>query len=1097
MKQKKGVFFSTDALMALSVIMLTMLIVVPFVLYAPKEKYIESDLIEVMSTLKIGDINDSYVEKLIKNGNITDLNDTILEQIGKLYIENINISINLSKTILNYVNISDNSSNIGIWCQGELLASKNISAYKNAETINIERKIISGIQNNTNFSSVTGYSGRAYLSSKAFTEHFYFGGYIGDGNISLIFNISGNATDAWFEVAVNNPFDIYINGNFSGSYPNSTEFTPVKRNLTAYAQEHFQEGENLIEFIGNNLYIAGGYIKVLYTSENLTNGNGKYNFPGVEGIINVYDSFYIPSNLTEMNISLHMNTSFEAFLTIGNVTVFNGSTNDEEYINRNDSTLSSKLNYSELSGKTVPIRLGLKNVSYGVDRKVDVFSVTDISGSMDDGCGWGCNEFSCTSCNSNCPICEAKNATKVLIDIILNATGNNIGLVGYESSAENDDFHNLTDDNESLINHMYTQWDANGGTCICCGINKAVQEFNSNYQRILCKKCNEGIVAYYKFEDNVLDSSGRGNDGNSNGNPVYVDGTEDKGIELDGNDWIGVPDTDDINTDTHAKRTIIAWFNVTDKDIADKQVIYEEGGGSRGLNIYIYQGKLFVGGWNEPAGESNWQGTWLNTSSINNNQWHQVALVLNGTSSLENEVFKGYIDGVEFSNGSGSQLWDHGGDIQIGRNEGTKFHDGDDNSDGEYFTGVIDEIKIYNRVLNATEIQGIPLSNVCGDGWKNSTEDCDDGNNDNFDGCNENCSLEKRYWSMVVMSDGHATTRCNNAQSDFNDDGSVDEEDDAIQASCDAYSDYGIEVHSVGFGSGADENLLKNISECGNGLYNHSDVGNLEKIYQEIANRILKASYFEQTVNATEGVKTFLYPDSYIKFNYTIPKIKSGLYVTVERLFEDNQTGNFSVPFGYDIVEATAISYSGPRWTSLLRINNSVDDAVFYNLSDYKKEYIKLGDPYAIKIPLDLINKTSLNIINLLTGVSHSNQTVGSVSNKIIYTLLKGMISYSSISAYAEGCEWFIQFEDDTNTTMKVPYDYSKEKDCYYNETSIMYDENDAIQEAVFKLLESLDFDSDGKVNSKFTDQDLVIGYSEVIGIPFGYSVDMEVRSWS
>ena len=108
--------------------------------------------------------------------------------------------------------------------------------------------------------------------------------------------------------------------------------------------------------------------------------------------------------------------------------------------------------------------------------------------------------------------------------------------------------------------------------------------------------------------------------------------------------------------------------------LQEKQTIYEQGGTTRGLNIYIYGGSLYVGGWNEPSNESNWNpGTFLSTSSIENNTWYHVALTLNGGSSVSSNVFKGYLNGVEFGSGDGSKLWNHGGDVSIARSRIPNF----------------------------------------------------------------------------------------------------------------------------------------------------------------------------------------------------------------------------------------------------------------------------------------------------------------------------------------------------------------------------------------------------------------------------------------
>lgn len=170
-------------------------------------------------------------------------------------------------------------------------------------------------------------------------------------------------------------------------------------------------------------------------------------------------------------------------------------------------------------------------------------------------------------------------------------------------------------------------------------------------------------------------------------------------LSFDGNnDWVKINNSGDINTGSnHTQKTIEAWFKVNNKDLTSyKQTIYEQGGTVRGLNIYVYNGKLYVGGWNEP--ESGWNpGTWLSTSNIQSDTWHHVALTLSGGNSVTNNAFRGYLDGVEFGTGNkqGSKLWNHPGGIGIGRNADTKFHSGDYNS-ARYFAGSIDEVRLWN-----------------------------------------------------------------------------------------------------------------------------------------------------------------------------------------------------------------------------------------------------------------------------------------------------------------------------------------------------------------------------------------------------------------
>jgi hypothetical protein len=82
-----------------------------------------------------------------------------------------------------------------------------------------------------------------------------------------------------------------------------------------------------------------------------------------------------------------------------------------------------------------------------------------------------------------------------------------------------------------------------------------------------------------------------------------------------------------------------------------------------------------------------------------------VALVLNGSSTLQADALAAYLDGTKFASGSGSQLWAREDDIGIGRVDGsTKFHTGNSGKDGDGFAGMIDDVRVYNRVLSASEV---------------------------------------------------------------------------------------------------------------------------------------------------------------------------------------------------------------------------------------------------------------------------------------------------------------------------------------------------------------------------------------------------------
>jgi len=95
------------------------------------------------------------------------------------------------------------------------------------------------------------------------------------------------------------------------------------------------------------------------------------------------------------------------------------------------------------------------------------------------------------------------------------------------------------------------------------------------------------VAANWTFNDGSADDTSKKKlNGNIVGAPKAVDGIAGKALKFDGeDDGIKVPDSADINTvGPYTNRTIAALFNCDNVGIDDrKQVIYEEGGRTRGL----------------------------------------------------------------------------------------------------------------------------------------------------------------------------------------------------------------------------------------------------------------------------------------------------------------------------------------------------------------------------------------------------------------------------------------------------------------------------------------------------------------------------------
>lgn len=881
-KNKKAVFFSTDALIALIIIFLSILVIFPAVMYSKHESDVSSDVIKVLSSLKIGELNNSYIEQLKNEGKIQDLDKSVLEQIGEFYVTNITIARVLANSVLSTI---DERENIGLWYGSTPLASRNSTSIENAKDINVERQIISGVRDpSVAGESVTGFSARAYLTSALQKKYFYFGGYVGDGNISISINYTGDLKSVEIELASYRDFKIYINDILSGQYQNaSTPFIPTSYSLSSYAG-NFHNGSNIMKFVGvgGNLYITGGFIKITYEDSAQYEQATKYYFPGIEGLINIYDGFYSPGQINDMEISLHYDSNYTMFLNIGNISVFNESHNGETTEILDNTYLDSKLDYSSLNQKTIPLRLGLQEFQAIKAGNADVVLITDLSGSMDfrldsdvNGITRSCNDPNLYNSTTK-RLSLAKCLDKMVVDIILNASGNRLSLSAFYGDLEppykGRVYEEGLTNNSVYLKSRIDVYNPQSGTCICCSINDAYkilnEQSNSNRQKFVI---------------------------------VMSD---------------GIP--------THT---------------------CQAASGCEGTRTGL------------PSDEGLWLG------------------------------------------------W--------------------------------------------------------GAGCYGGLDDCD------VNDCQ--CASQNANWS-----------------------------------SCRLHNNLNATVYSIGFGALSTctmaNNTLTNIAKCGGGKYYVSDNATLLKeFYSSISKEILELSYVEQTIEVTGNISTILYPDSYIKFNYVKEGFPYGLITTSEKQFDNSYTGSFSIPVSSKILETKVVSYSGPRWTNEVKINsNSV-----YKLSNYGSDYIKLGDPYAINIPNSLVlGGGSINIINLTTGVSPTNISAGSNYNKIIYTLVKNISSYSPIVAFAQGCTWHIQFEDIPAIIIEIPSGYSG-SNCHYIpgqhqhlEDSVENTE-DAIQIAVYELLKLLDDDNNGKIDVNFVQQDLQIDFTEITGIPYAWSTEVQVRKWS
>lgn len=220
---------------------------------------------------------------------------------------------------------------------------------------------------------------------------------------------------------------------------------------------------------------------------------------------------------------------------------------------------------------------------------------------------------------------------------------------------------------------------------------------------------NQSRVIYYAFDEGSGTTATDSEGGNHNGSLVNgagwtaaSGGISGRALQLDGiNDQVDIADSSDINSGVHNVRTVALWFKAGAPGKAARQVLYEEGGATRGLNIYLESGTLYFGGWNN--NENGWGETFL-TTPINDQNWHHVAFVLDAPGTT-NGTFTGYLDGFAIGEDSAAAINSHTADIGIGAmNDASRFHDGTAGGDAHWFEGLIDEFQLWNRALTAAEI---------------------------------------------------------------------------------------------------------------------------------------------------------------------------------------------------------------------------------------------------------------------------------------------------------------------------------------------------------------------------------------------------------
>ena len=207
------------------------------------------------------------------------------------------------------------------------------------------------------------------------------------------------------------------------------------------------------------------------------------------------------------------------------------------------------------------------------------------------------------------------------------------------------------------------------------------------------KAADPDLAAYWKFDEGsgttAFDSSGNGNDGIFVGDPKWVPGKLGGALEFNGDDYLNCGNGQSLQIQDAI--TIAFWFKVDafqttwEAFMAKGDNSYRTSrGGGDGNATHMGISGTSVGGGNG----------WFNGNVIvTGGEWHHMAATYDGA---EGRI---YIDGVLDVTSPGT------GQINI---SDYNFYIGENaQATGRFLHGILDDVRIYNQALSATDISRI------------------------------------------------------------------------------------------------------------------------------------------------------------------------------------------------------------------------------------------------------------------------------------------------------------------------------------------------------------------------------------------------------
>ncbi len=203
---------------------------------------------------------------------------------------------------------------------------------------------------------------------------------------------------------------------------------------------------------------------------------------------------------------------------------------------------------------------------------------------------------------------------------------------------------------------------------------------------------SDGLLAHWKLDDgsgSIAQDSIGGHDGTLVDEPSWAAGQIDGGLMFSGsNDYVDVPHSGDLAL--NAQMTFTAWVNASSFGSSYQTVLSRDVGDS-GSNYWFgtWQGELVFGFWSGGF----FREVATSSLSLDEDTWYHLAASFDGTTDDTSL----YVNGVLVHEGKltfdpatpTAPVW-IGGSI-----------------DGEYWDGLLDDVRIYDQALSATTIAAL------------------------------------------------------------------------------------------------------------------------------------------------------------------------------------------------------------------------------------------------------------------------------------------------------------------------------------------------------------------------------------------------------